>query len=158
MNDSRQALILDAPKEIAHGAHDQRLHGPALDPGQLARVALPQLQAEHDDTGEVYVGGTSELAGLWNDLAIVQRMLGVLEAEGELREMIGDIGEGTSVRIGAELGSDVDMAVVSSSFGDGARALGRIAVIGPMRMDYPRTIKVVEEVGEGLADSLGGDG
>ncbi len=149
-----------AGRALADARDDERITAGDL-PEVVRRIVEPvhtQLQAEDDDTGEVYVGGTSELAGLWSDLAIVQQMLGVLEAEGELRQMIEDVGEGTSVRIGAELGADVDMAVVASSFGDGARALGRIAVIGPMRMDYPRTIRVVEEVGEGLADSLGGDG
>jgi transcriptional regulator of heat shock response len=30
-----------------------------------------------------------------------------------------------------------------------------VGVFGPMRMDYRHTIRIVEEVGDGLADSLG---
>jgi transcriptional regulator of heat shock response len=29
-----------------------------------------------------------------------------------------------------------------------------VAVLGPMRMDYRRTIRVVEEVGDGLTENL----
>ena len=39
--------------------------------------------------------------------------------------------------------------------GPGDEELGRVGVIGPMRMDYRRTIKIVEEVSEGLGDSIG---
>ncbi len=102
---------------------------------------------------EIYVGGTSHLASLWNDLAIVHELLGILEEKAELREIVEAAKEGTSVRIGAELGEDLDMAVVSAPFGSGP-GRGRIGVIGPMRMDYRRTIRVVEQVGENLGDSL----
>ena len=103
---------------------------------------------------EVFIGGTSQLAELWNDLAIVHRMLELLDREAALLELIDDA-EGTEVRIGAELGDDLDMAIVTSPYEAGERGAGRVAVIGPMRMDYRRTIRVVEEIGEGLGESLG---
>jgi heat-inducible transcriptional repressor len=105
---------------------------------------------------EVFVGGTSQLAELWNDLAIVHRMLELLERETSVLELM-EASEGTAVRIGAELGDDLDMAVVSSSYHAAEGGEGRVAVIGPMRMDYRRTIRVVEEIGEGLEESLGAD-
>ena len=56
-------------------------------------------------------------------------------------------------RIGAELNlDDVDLSVVSMPYESGG---GRLGLLGPMRMDYRRAIKIVEEIGEGLADSLG---
>jgi heat-inducible transcriptional repressor len=73
-----------------------------------------------------------------------------------VRAMMGDDEDGTRVRIGSELDiEDVDLAVVSTTYVAGEHGLGRVGVLGPMRMDYRRTIKVVEEVGEGLADRLG---
>ena len=53
-----------------------------------------------------------------------------------------------------KMGTD-DLAVVSTTYGAGEQGSGRVGVIGPMRMDYRRTIKIVEEVGDGLEDSLG---
>jgi len=83
----------------------------------------------------------------------VHQLLGLMEEKGELREMVDPGEEGTWVRIGAELGEDLDLAVVSAPIGRGP-GRGRIGVLGPMRMDYRRTIRVVEQVGETLGDSL----
>lgn len=69
--------------------------------------------------------------------------------------MLSDTTRGTTVRIGEELGDPMDVAVVSAPFGK--NQTGRLGVIGPMRMDYRRAIRVVEEVGEGLEESLGVD-
>jgi heat-inducible transcriptional repressor len=121
----------------------------------VRRVVQPvhdRLQAGSGQERDIYIGGTSQLAGLWNDLAIVSQMLGLLDEKTILQQLIeGD--DGTTVRIGAELGDDVDMSVVAAPFGSGGRK-GRIGVIGPMRMDYRRTIRVVEQVGENLGESL----
>ena len=99
----------------------------------------------------------TRLPALWEDLAKVSSVLALLDEEGAVRGMIedGDAGR-TTVRIGAELNvSDIDLAVVSTAYGPGDEELGRVGVIGPMRMDYRRTIKIVEEVSEGLGDSIG---
>ncbi len=82
-------------------------------------------------------------------------MLDLLEKDSDIQAMLGESTEGTSVRIGEELGDELDLAVVSAPFGPGGS--GRIGVIGPMRMDYRRTIRVVEKVGENLEERLGAD-
>ena len=56
---------------------------------------------------------------------------------------------------GREIDEGSDFSVVSTSFMVGD-ATGRIVVLGPTRMDYRRSITLVEEVGEGLEDRLGG--
>jgi len=132
---------------------DERLKGLS---DVVRRVVTPvhsELQSAGTAEREVFIGGTKELAGLWNDLAIVNEMLGLLEEKHHLQEIVEAATEGTSVQIGAELGGNIDMAVVSAAFGSGD-AKGHIGVIGPMRMDYRRTIRVVEQVGENLGDSL----
>lgn len=109
-----------------------------------------------DATRELYVGGTSQLASLWEDLAQVHTILELLEQQGHVRQLIGGADEGTSVRLGAETDvADADFAVVSTAFSAGGTGTGRVGVLGPMRMDYRRAIRIVEEVGDGLEDSLG---
>ncbi|HZJ47434.1 MAG TPA: heat-inducible transcriptional repressor HrcA, partial [Acidimicrobiia bacterium] len=83
------------------------------------------------------------------------RMLDLLERDSDLQAILGESTGGTSVRIGEEIGDTPDLAVVSAPFGAGGS--GRIGVIGPMRMDYRRTIRVVEEIGESLEGRLGAD-
>jgi heat-inducible transcriptional repressor len=107
-------------------------------------------------TKEVYVGGTAQLADLWHDLAHVHAILNLLEHESTVRRILDDDSDFTTVRIGSEMNVDeVDLAVVSSPYDAGEHGTGRVGVLGPMRMDYRRTIKIVEEVGESLGDSLG---
>lgn len=119
----------------------------------FATISEAAMRSE-DESRELYVGGTSHLAELWEDINKVHFVLELLERESELLALIGQ-GQGTSVRIGPDLGHvDVDLAVVSASFGADDRKAGRVAVLGPMRMDYRRTIRVVEEVGDGLTDNL----
>ena len=80
----------------------------------------------------------------------------LLEQDNHVRRLLGSETEGTSVRLGSETDvAEADFAVVSTTFDAGLRGLGRVGVLGPMRMDYRRTIRIVEEVGDGLEDSLG---
>jgi heat-inducible transcriptional repressor len=121
----------------------------------IVRPVHDELQGIQPSRREMFVGGTSQLAELWADLAVVQEMLGLLEREAELQRIMSDSSRGATVRIGEELGDELDVAVISAPFG--SNLTGRLGVIGPMRMDYRRAIRVVEEVGEGLEESLGAD-
>ncbi len=138
-------------------ADDERLVASDV-PDVVRRIVEPvheELQAIQTSGRDLFVGGTSQLADLWADLAMVQEMLGLLEREAELQSMLSDTTQGATVRIGEELGDPMDVAVVSAPFG--SNQTGRLGVIGPMRMDYRRAIRVVEEVGEGLEERLGVD-
>ena len=123
---------------------------------RTVRAVAETLTSAETATQDIYVGGTSQLASLWEDLAQVHSMLALLERESVVRQMVNQPGAGTSVRIGAEVNVDgVELAVVSADYEAGGHGLGRVGVIGPMRMDYRRTIKLVEEVSDGLGESLG---
>jgi heat-inducible transcriptional repressor len=105
--------------------------------------------------GEVFRGGTSQLAAVWEDLAKVKRILDLLEHDSRVSALLSEIEAGTVVRIGAELPlDDADVALVAASYVTATGDQGRVSVLGPMRMDYGRTIRVVEEVGESLGESL----
>lgn len=98
---------------------------------------------------DVFIGGTQQMATVWEDLSEVQRVLEVVEREAMILNILARA-PGTSVLIGTELPvSDVDMAVVSKSYDSGTTA-GRVGVIGPMRMNYRRVISAVEEVSREL--------
>lgn len=140
--EARQALT-EVPREL-----------PAGEAGIVTTLADAALKSE-SDTRELYVGGTSMLAGLWEDISKVHFILELLERDSSVMGLVDNQTEGTSVLIGPELGSnELDLAVVSTSYGVDVRSSGRVAVLGPMRMNYRRTIRVVEEVGDGLTDSI----
>lgn len=119
--------------------------------GTMAEAAI----RSEADSREFFVGGTSHLASLWEDISKVHFILELLEREPSVMRLVDAKADGTSVLIGPELGSnEIDLSVVSTSYGVDEATSGRVAVLGPMRMNYRRAIKVVEEVGDGLTDSL----
>lgn len=102
---------------------------------------------------DVFVGGTRQMAAVWEDLSEVQRVLEVVEREAMILNILARA-PGTSIRIGSELPmADFDMAVVSTTYESGS-ASGTVGVIGPMRMNYRRVISAVEEVSRELEDRI----
>jgi heat-inducible transcriptional repressor len=106
---------------------------------------------------EVYVSGTAQMTNIWEDLAAIRSILELLERDAVILSILADRPAGTGIRIGDELemGDDLNLAVVSTRFKLGQGGEGSVGVIGPMRMDYRRTISAVEEVVETLEESLG---
>jgi heat-inducible transcriptional repressor len=102
---------------------------------------------------DVFVGGTRQMAAVWEDLSEVQQVLEVVEREAMILNILARA-PGTSILIGSELPmADVDMAVVSKTYESGVTA-GRVGVIGPMRMNYRRVISAVEEVTRELEERI----
>jgi heat-inducible transcriptional repressor len=122
--------------------------------GQLVSQALDAVAGALDRRREIYVGGASLMVDLWEDLAKLHRVLALLETEAAVLELFDVPADGTSVRLGSEIhAAEQDLAVVSSAYSAG-RSTSRIGVLGPMRMDYRRAIRAVEEVSDALGDSL----
>lgn len=123
----------------------------------LVRGALDAAGRSEEVTRDVYVGGTSQMASLWEDLAKVHRVLALFERDALMLSILTNVPEGTGIQIGGELQveDEVDIAVVSTTYQVGGKPGGSVGVIGPMRMDYRRAISAVEEVRENLEESLG---
>jgi len=147
-----QGQTLDAPTDEGGLSHSdlpaavKRVVGPVKD--QLT-VGVSQR--------EVFVSGTSQMASLWNDLAIVQNLLGLLEEEASLIDLVTDDTDGTHVRFGSDMGRGSDLAVVTTTYETSSGDTGKVGVIGPMRMNYRRTIRVVDQIREGLEDRFGAE-
>ena len=88
---------------------------------------------------------------------MVKHLLETRDEEAALIEMMSDCADGLQVRLGSDLGDEVDLAVVTTTYETPSGSRGRMGVIGPIRMDYRRTIRVIERVSEGLQRSIGAD-
>lgn len=118
-----------------------------------AEAVVNMIGRAAGEDSDVYVGGTRQMAAVWEDLSEVQQVLEVVEREAMILNILARA-PGTSILIGSELPvADVDMAVVSKTYESGA-ASGRVGVIGPMRMNYRRVISAVEEVTRELEDRI----
>ena len=138
---------------IGAESFEGELPAPAL---EIVDRAMAAIEGAASGGREVFVGGTSHMVSLWEDLAKLHRVLALLDREALVLQLLDDDSEATSVRLGRELhaGED-DLAVVSTRYEIGGAA-GRMGVVGPIRMDYRRTIKVVEEVRDALGEQSGG--
>jgi len=109
---------------------------------------------------QVFVGGTANIAGpgYFDRIEQVQQVYETLEEQVLLLDAVrGALASGDpGVRIGTELPL-VELAacsVVAASYGSGAGAVGSVGVLGPTRMDYPRTLAAVQAVASSLEKAL----
>ena len=140
-------ILDDEPPEID-------IEGIPTPVSSLLGLAADALGDAAEAGRDIYVGGASRMVELWEDLTKLHRVLALLERDAALPGLLGGQTESTTVRIGPETGTgEADLAVVATSYG-GQSTGGRMGVLGPIRMDYRRTIRVVEEISEALGESL----
>lgn len=111
-------------------------------------------------TEHVFLGGTANIAGpaYFDRLETVKRVYETLEEQVILLQMLrGTLEAGDpAIRIGTELPLEelAACAIVAASYEAGGEAMGSLGVLGPSRMDYPRTVAAVQAVAESLAQAL----
>ncbi|MFH1313181.1 MAG: heat-inducible transcriptional repressor HrcA [Candidatus Eisenbacteria bacterium] len=127
-------------------------HGSSVDKLRTSLVNL--LRHGHH---AVHVYGTGNVVSEMGDMTDVRSLLGVLERRQEIARLLllDERRPGTSVIIGSEnRGKPMKRcSVVKSEYriGDAAGAIG---VIGPLRMDYPRVMALVEYTSRELTQCL----
>ncbi len=132
----------------------QRLTDPSLGVSEQRFLdalapAFSELHGAGEDT--IYVEGAARLLGgdRLQDVAQINELMSALERRvallGVLRVALGS--RDVLVRIGSEneLPALRSLALVGAGYGLPARRLGTVSVIGPVRMDYARTIATVRE-------------
>lgn len=87
-----------------------------------------------------------------NDVESLRRMYRALEEEARLVDLLTDCLSGSSqptVLIGSDSAftEETRTAVVVTAYRSGDRILGALGIIGPRRMEYPRVVPLVEELG-----------
>jgi heat-inducible transcriptional repressor len=130
----------------------KRLTDPEL--GETERAFLEELApafTELEDTAghTLYVEGAARLFAEHRvqDVPQLETLMDLLERRVTLLSVLRDAltARDLYVRIGSENGVPAlqGMAVVAQGYGLPARTLGTVSVIGPVRMDYGRTIRSV---------------
>lgn len=113
---------------------------------ELGRLALELAEGPK----EVLVEGASNLlaAPEFTDLGKTRDLLRALEQKGRLVDLLERVteGEGVQVVIGHENPDAglADVSVIAASYRAGDRVLGTVGIVGPTRMEYARTIALVD--------------
>jgi heat-inducible transcriptional repressor len=126
---------------------------------ELARRAFGD---ERSDGESLVVEGAGTILGkpeFQRDVESLRRMYRALEEEARLVDLLTDCvagGDQPAVLIGSDspFTEETQTAVVVTSYRSGDRLLGALGVIGPRRMEYPRIVPLVEELGRYVTQRL----
>lgn len=113
--------------------------------------------------GDVHVEGMNNLLSYpeYSDIDSVKELLSILDKREDIVKLVtNDDGEDVNVYIGSENSVDVhgNSSMILRSIKKGGEVVGAIAVIGPRRMDYSRTIRLIEEIAESVSDVVSEQG
>lgn len=152
-----QAALADAIVDhpLSHPGVPVPLGDPSLD--LLVNTMYASVSAHGPESDRIYVNGASRVAGEFQAIESVKKVLTILEQQlVVVNVMSGMLDRGLNVAIGTETGEDRlgECSVVVSPYEiDGERA-GSIAVLGPTRMNYPQAMATVAVVSRQLGRRL----
>jgi len=138
------------------------LHGMAEERARLDRMFARSLELGRraveveDGDADVFVEGTANLIDQpeFADLGRMRALLSALERKERLVRLLGSVLEsrGVQVLLGSEAPGTLPdgLSVVASRYRAGARVMGAVAVVGPTRMPYARTVALVDHLARRL--------
>lgn len=120
-----------------------------------AATAIDQLAG--GETDQVYVGGAANVAGAFEAVESVRRVLATLEQQYVVVTLLRDVVDrGLSVAIGAEHGLEPlsECSLIVAPYEVEGEAAGTVGVLGPTRMHYPEALAAVALVSQRLSERL----
>ena len=128
----------------------EAFHETIVDDVELYRLAFRAMgRAFHKDQ-QFYKGGTMELLNKpeFKDVDKAKSLFTMLEEQDVVANLLHDEGEGgaVTVRIGeeAKLSPINDCSIIEATFTDHDVVLGKLAVLGPARMEYAKIIGLLD--------------
>ena len=128
----------------------------------LVREAVSTLHAAQPvtDGEQVFIGGSSKVAEVFQGVDTVRKVLAILEQELLVVSLVQDIlNQGLSVAIGSEHGYEPLLAcalIVAPVTIDGSPA-GAVGLLGPTRMKYREAMAAAEAVSANLTRHFAGE-
>ena len=124
----------------------------------VVTAALGALDGDHaEEPDQVFMGGVSRMAGAFDAVDTVRKVLGTLEQQYVVVTLLRDVlDRGLSVAIGSEHGLEqlATCAVVVAKYEVEGKVGGTVGVLGPTRMNYPLALAAVALVSQRLGKRL----
>lgn len=123
----------------------------------LQACAASHAPSDERESGQVYVGGTAQMAESFEAVDTVRRVLTILEQQLVVVSLLRDVMDrGLHVAIGAETGMEplADCSVVVAPYDIDGSPAGSLALLGSTRMDYPQALAAVALVSRRLGRRL----
>ena len=128
----------------------EAFHETIVDDVELYRLAFRSMGRAFHKGQQFYKGGTMELLNKpeFKDVDKAKSLFTMLEEQDVVANILHDEGEGeaVTVRIGeeAKLSPINDCSIIEATFIDHDVVLGKLAVLGPARMEYAKIIGLLD--------------
>ena len=119
--------------------------------------------ANEAETVDVVLNGTTNIFKHpeFNDIGRTREFLNFLKKDNSkmIKSLLSATGDSTSVIIGNEnpVLKDKDISLVVSNYSLGGSMKGKLAIIGPTRMDYAKVISTLDYLTACINDVMGDD-
>lgn len=147
--------LADVRTRVAREIEDERTRHDRL--LQIA-LGLAQAAVPAQPSADIIVDGQSNVLVATEDLDRAKTVLRALEEKEFLVKLLDKTltAPGICVFIGAEanLADLTDISVVAATYGNEARPLGAIGVIGPSRINYSKVIPLVDFTADVITEAL----
>jgi len=154
VNEAVSGLSLHAAAEVTGGL----AAGCTDDLRPLVQALSAALEPADTGDRELFLGGTANIATGFEQPGQVRAVYEAVEEQVVALQLLREAlaGGDPAVRIGRELpiGDVAPAAVVAAGYDAGEGATGSLGVLGPTRMDYPRTLAAVQTVASSLEKAL----
>ncbi len=124
----------------------------------LTRQVREALEGSHDhDVDTVFVGGAARMAGAFDAVDTIRRVLSILEQQYVIVTLLQDVlDRGLTVAIGTEHGVQplAECSVVVAPYQVEGEPAGTVGVLGPTRMRYEQALAAVAVVSNRLGRAL----
>ena len=138
----------------------ETFHETIVDDVELYRLAFRAMEQTRRQGEHFYKGGTTELLNKpeFKDVDKAKSLFTMLEEQDIVANILHDEGEGQSVtvRIGEEtkLSPINDCSIIEATFTDHDVVLGKLAVLGPARMEYAKIIGLLDFMKQHMTQML----
>jgi heat-inducible transcriptional repressor len=149
-------MLVGLPAGAAAAVTSDSTGDPEVD-AVVGRALLDLRDGLRPADEQVFVGGTSRIAGAFDATDTVRDVLTLLEKQYVIITLIQDVlDRGLSVAIGTETGVEPlnGCSVVVAPYEVEGEQMGSIAVLGPTHMDYPAATATVAVVSRRLGQLL----
>ncbi|MBM7617111.1 heat-inducible transcriptional repressor [Weissella uvarum] len=107
---------------------------------------------------KIFIGGQLNLLDYTDDSSLqdIKKVFELIQSPKAMRQAIGTANEGVMVQIGEENISDLldNYSLVSATYHVPSHGAGAIAILGPTRMPYAKTVATVGQFRDALAQKL----
>jgi heat-inducible transcriptional repressor len=107
---------------------------------------------------KIFVGGKANILNQpeFHDLDKVRPLLDMIEREDSFYEIVKQVPSGIHVKIGKEnkISEMEDCSMITATYSIGDEPVGKIAILGPTRMEYSRVISIVDFLSNDMTNAL----